>query len=61
MKTLIFLLLVVISLSSCDNTRIFESTIDISEEGWRETQVLEYKIDIKDSNQKYNLFRNNLR
>ena len=56
MKIYFYLLVVVLSFASCDTTRVFESTIDISEDGWRETQVLEYKIDIKDINQSFNLF-----
>ena len=49
------LLLFIIVLGSCDSTRVYEASTDIDDAGWRETQVLEFKFEVPDANQSYNI------
>lgn len=55
MKLYSFFILLVF-LTSCDPLRVFEASSDIGEDGWRETQILEYKFEVPDAEQNYNIF-----
>jgi gliding motility-associated lipoprotein GldH len=44
--------------TSCDQQRVYEANVDIGEEGWRETQIIEFNLDIKDASLLYNIFYN---
>ena len=55
MRIFLFLLFITAALTSCDSTRVYEANTDIGEAGWREAQVLEFKLEVPDSDQSYNI------
>jgi gliding motility-associated lipoprotein GldH len=56
MRISLFLILLFAIFTSCDSKRIYEASMDIGEDGWRETQVLEYKFEVQEASQPYNIF-----
>lgn len=58
MKGVILFLLIVVSLTACDRTRVFESYHEIDSKGWSKDSVVTFKFNIKDTIQAHNLFIN---
>jgi gliding motility-associated lipoprotein GldH len=52
------LLLCVLFFSSCDNKRVFEQNQAIPENGWAESNIVKYNVDIKDPSTPTNFYIN---
>ena len=56
MRIQYFFIVFTLLFASCGSDRFYEANQDIGEQGWRETQVLEFKLDIPDASQPYSIF-----
>lgn len=54
----VFLLTLVIALTSCDQNRYFEQNSEIDKETWTYQDIKKFQVDIKDTNSLFNFYLN---
>ncbi|MBC7425432.1 MAG: gliding motility lipoprotein GldH [Bacteroidia bacterium] len=58
MKNVIKLLFIALAFAGCNENRIFDAQVKISEKGWNYERVPEFKFNITDTKSYYNIFLN---